>query len=315
MKKIILYVFSALAALVILIGLAGVLHAMRLVPDLKQARTETTAGNEVPLGGKVDCRVTLTLPLVAPKPEMSVTPPANTVLGGPVKVTRGRYLWNRCEWTLSCVLRSYKAGAATDGRMSVHVRGRFPAEATFPIPDFVVTPVKAGAGEPDLAGAMPKVPAKHPWRWVVLGIVLAALAAWGVVAWLKRPRAASVPLAPPWERAERDLEKLEADVAGERTALGTAFVRLTDLVRRYLEERYRLPVTSRTTDEFMRDMRDDSPLPDAEQPFLRDFLSSADLVKFAKMPPDKAMFSRSADGARTLFRNTAAEKTEEVKHV
>ena len=314
MKKIILYVLSALSALIVLAALAGFLHAMRLRPDLSQVRPETTAGNEVPLGGRVDCRVTLTLPLVAPKPEMSVTPPANTVLGGPVKVTRGRYRWNRCDWTCSCVLRPYKAGPATGGKMTVTVKGRSPANATFPIPDFVVTPVKAGEGEPALADALPEIPAKHPWRWAALGLVLAALIAWGIVASLKRPREAAVPLAPPWERAERDLAQLEADVAGRRTALGTAFVRLADLVRKYLEERYRLPVTSRTTDEFMRDMRDASPLPDAEQPFLRDFLSSADLVKFAKMPPDEAMFNRSAEGARALFRNTAP-KAEEVKHV
>ena len=314
MKKILLYVLSAPAALIVLVALAGFLHAMRLRPDLTQTKPETTAGNEVPLGGKVDCRVTLTLPLVAPKPEMVVTPPANTVLGGPVKFTRGRYRWNRCDWTCSCVLRPYKAGPATGGKMTVVVKGRFPAESSFPIPDFVVTPVKAGEGEPVLADALPEVPAKHPWRWAALGMVLAALIAWGIVASLKRSSDAAVPLAPPWERAERDLAQLEADVAGRRTALGTAFVRLTDLVRKYLEERYRLPVTSRTTDEFMREMRDASPLPDAEQPFLRGFLSSADLIKFAKMPPDETMFRHSAEGARALFRNTAP-KAEEVKHV
>lgn len=314
MRKILFYIVLSAGIAAVLILSAGFIHSMRLKPDLSQIRPVTDAGNEVPLGGKVDCRVTVTLPLAAPKPEMAVTPPADTVLSGPVKVTRGRYRWNRCDWTLSCVLRPYKTGAATGGKMTVAVKGRFPAEATFPIPDFVIAPVKAGEGDPGIADAMPEVPAKHPWRWAALGIVLAALIAWGIVVRAKRPREAAAIAAPPWVRAEQDLARLEADVAGRRTALGTAFVRLTDLVRKYLEERYRLPVTSRTTDEFMREMRDASPLPDAEQPFLRGFLSSADLIKFAKMPPDEAMFKHSAEGARALFRSTAPRE-EEVKHV
>ena len=313
MKKSVLIV-TGLAIAAALTALTGFLHSMRLAPDLSNARHEASAKNEVPLGDTVDCRVTVTLPLAAPPPEMVVTPPSDTVLGGPVRVTRGRYRWNRCDWHLSAVLRTFKPGAAAGGKMTVVVKGRFPAEAAFPIPDFVVAPVAAGEGEPALADKLPETPKRGSWRWITIGIVLAALIAWAVAARCRKPRAQAEKKLPPWERAEQDLARLEADVAGRRTGLAPAFLRLTDLVRKYLEERYRLPVTSRTTDEFMRDMRDASPLPDAEQPFLRDFLGSADLVKFAKMPPDEAMFRRSADGARALIRHTSPQGGE-VPHV
>lgn len=314
MKKIIIIVIIGLAIAAVLTALAGFLHSMRFAPDLSQARHETSARNEVPLGGDVDCSVTVTLPLSAPPPEMVLTPPSGTVAGGPVRVTRGRYRWNRCDWNLHGVLRTFRPGAATGGKMTVVVKGRFPAEAAFPIPDFVIAPIPVGKDAPGLADALPEVPPRHPWRWAGLGILAAALLAWGLIVLFRKPRAAAVRQIPPWERAERELAGLEADVAGQRTGLAAALARLTDLVRKYLEERYQLPVTTQTTDEFMRGLRETSPLPESEQPFLRDFLSSADLVKFAKMPPDEAMFKHSADGARALIRHTAPQETE-AKHV
>jgi len=83
------------------------------------------------------------------------------------------------------------------------------------------------------------------------------------------------------------------------------YIRLTDLVRSYLEERYGIPVSTRTTPEFLADVNGpDSPLPKEERPFLREFLEAADRVKFAALAPDPELLSAALEKAAALVEAT-----------
>ena len=91
------------------------------------------------------------------------------------------------------------------------------------------------------------------------------------------PAAAPKPL-PPEQRALQELARLDASATADPAAYHTA---LSDVVRRYLAERFGLPATRQTTAEFLETVRRSGRLSAEQQALLRDFLERCDLAKFA----------------------------------
>ena len=305
-RFLLVWIPVGIVLLLLLTVLAGYGLAVREKPDLKKTRLSAASTHDVLLGSKAELQLEVTLPVNLPPPVCTVEAPANTV-AGEVQIRHGRYLWKHNLWILKCPLVAVKPGAATGGKVIVTVKGRFPAEETFDIPDFVIVPVKKTGEQPILAGPLqetaPRGISPGVWGAIIGGILVVGLGIWLWIRWhfMQDKGPAAVP---PWVQAELALDRLSMEVEERKMPLGTAFFRLTDVVRKYLEERYHLPVTSRTTDEFMEDLRGDSPLPDSDQPFLREFLTSADLIKFAKMPPDEKGIRHALTGAKELVRHT-----------
>jgi len=121
-----------------------------------------------------------------------------------------------------------------------------------------------------------------PWLLpaVIAGAVLLAFGALGLRRWLRRRRRPRVLL--PFEIALQRLEEMRAlmqpDDAREFS------IAVSDVVRRYIEERFGVTATHRTTEEFLRDLLESSHAPLARhRALLSDFLQQCDLVKFAGM--------------------------------
>lgn len=172
---------------------------------------------------------------------------------------------------------------------------------TPPLPVRVVDPT---ASIPD-ARAKPNPPARRQLEdWVALrdGLVagavtlLAALVSWlAVRAWQRRPRRVPPPPPPrpPWEVALEALARLRAERLVERGELIPHVDAVSEIVRRYLGDRFGFDGLEATTREIQRALRAVvPPLPVMAE--VERVLSDADLVKFAKMPPD-------ADGCTKLL--------------
>jgi hypothetical protein len=121
-----------------------------------------------------------------------------------------------------------------------------------------------------------------PWLLpaVIAGAVLLALSAYGIWRWLRRRRRPRVLL--PFEIALQRLEEMRAlmqpDDAREFS------IAVSDVVRRYIEERFSVTATHRTTEEFLHDLLESSHAPLARhRALLSEFLQACDLVKFAGM--------------------------------
>lgn len=103
----------------------------------------------------------------------------------------------------------------------------------------------------------------------------------------------------------------------ELQALKTAFIRsgdvkayyvgISDSVRRYIERVFSLRAPEMTTEEFLDSLNSSGALSQEQKGLLRDFMSSCDMVKFAKYNPAK-------DEAELVF-TTAAKFVEETKDV
>ncbi len=164
---------------------------------------------------------------------------------------------------------------------------------TQPLAVRVVDPT---ASIPD-ARARPNPPARRQLEdWVALrdGLIaggvtlLGALVGWlALRAWRRRPR--RLPPPPPprpaWERALEDLSALRARELVERGELIAHVDALSEIVRRYLGDRFGFDGLEATTREIQRALRAVTPpLPVMAE--IERVLSDADLVKFAKAPPD-----------------------------
>jgi hypothetical protein len=137
--------------------------------------------------------------------------------------------------------------------------------------------------------------------WIAPGILLALLLSGGAAAWAWRRRRRPVHDAPrlsPRELAHRELMALvQADYLGREDYAGY-YVELTAVVRRYIERTTDIRAPEQTTEEFLRAMQGHADFPGEKQVELKDFLESADLVKFAARRPAKEQVEASFELAK-----------------
>ena len=101
----------------------------------------------------------------------------------------------------------------------------------------------------------------------------------------------------PDEDAHDKLETLRAELPLKAEHF---FVRLTDIVREYLEDKFRVRATEQATAEFLRDINESSFLTDEQKTQLTDVLKAADLVKFARADTSREQMEEALQKAEQL---------------
>jgi hypothetical protein len=136
-----------------------------------------------------------------------------------------------------------------------------------------------------------KPPEEVPFDWRPYGIAAGAVLAVGLLGaaffyLLNRPRRQRVvPPQPAHEIALAALQRLHRQRLIEEGQFEEYYVRLSAIVRRYLEEGFHLRAPEMTTEEFLSAAATDGRLLAAHRRLLAEFLSQADLVKFARHLP------------------------------
>ncbi len=137
-------------------------------------------------------------------------------------------------------------------------------------------------------------------------LVLAALAL--LVRWVNRPRAAAVlPPRPPHELALEALARLHGGRLVEAGRTEEYYVRLSAIVREYVEARFGLRAPEMTSEEFLQGAQRTAQLTPPQRALLGEFLGEADLVKFARHRPSPADAERAYVAARDFVSSTAPE--------
>lgn len=159
----------------------------------------------------------------------------------------------------------------------------------------------------DISDIKPPIKARPAlWPWL-----LAAALAWAAWRGWKRWRAGrgpdgtpapAVPVLPPEELAARAIAELRASGLWENDQ-AAYYLRLTDILRAYLEARYGAPVTAMTSVEVERLVK--ARARDLQiGGGVRELLTRADLVKFARAKPGPEEGPRDADLALGLIKAT-----------
>jgi hypothetical protein len=150
-------------------------------------------------------------------------------------------------------------------------------------------------------------PPQLPLPWPVLAAGAAVLAGLGYAVYRWQRRRKPITILSPHELALQRLEALRAQMP----ALGTtAFaVAASDIVRNYIEVRFGVTVTRRTTDEFLQDLlaSPDSAL-SQHRPLLNEFLRRCDYAKFAGSSVALESVEGMYRGAQTFVTETAPQE-------
>jgi hypothetical protein len=151
------------------------------------------------------------------------------------------------------------------------------------------------------------------WWPYVVGVLVVLGLGLAIWAWRRRKRLKElealgllpgVPRRPPEEVAWEALDALLASPLLEEGQVKLFYIQLGDILRRYLEGRFRVSVLDRTTAELLPELRAVAPL----RPLLGDvrlFFDTCDLVKFAKHLPDRAEIDADVARARALVDQTS----------
>jgi hypothetical protein len=143
--------------------------------------------------------------------------------------------------------------------------------------------------------------------YIVLAVIIVAVVAALVILYIKKRKKADEMIPLPRPAHEIAYEALTALKSRDLTARGKVkeyYFELSDIVRRYLENRFSLKAPEMTTEEFLSHLRETDRLRPDHKGLLREFLSSCDLVKFAKYLPGEKEIESSFESATRLVDQT-----------
>jgi hypothetical protein len=156
-----------------------------------------------------------------------------------------------------------------------------PVPVTKPKVMAAITPIPTPAAAEDIRDIRPPIHIPYGWLWAVyvasgLGLAGLAFAAWR---WQQRQAHARRKLL-----YELTLEQLEAARALLEPEKAYPFsIAVSEIVRKYIEQRFQARAAHRTTEEFLHDLLTEQHAAlTAHQPLLADFLEHCDLAKFAR---------------------------------
>ena len=286
---------SRLAAVITVIGLAGVVSAAAEGGAPALSLSTTTAQLGVPVAAVV-------VSALEPDLEASTTDTFAIALAGQPKPDPKAGDGAK-DWPLQIIPLAI-------GKLDVEVKWKQasapPATATLMVPEPNLPP---DADVADIKKPVRARPALWPW----LLALLAAAAAWW---WWKNRKPATHAAAeagPAPDDRPADVIALEALAALEASGLWGQgqhkefYARLTDALRAYLERRFGMPALKLTTWELARQLREAELERGAVQLFKTVF-DRADLVKFAKIVPEAGAGPLDLEAARKLVAATAAPR-------
>jgi hypothetical protein len=148
--------------------------------------------------------------------------------------------------------------------------------------------------------ALPRPPLP-PWPAIAAAVVVVTvLAIW---AWRRRKRRQAEPRARTAEEiAHAALAALLAENLPGRGAFKEFYLRLTGIVRQYIEGTTGIRAPEQTTEEFLCDVRSSDTFPAARSARLAEFLQAADLVKYAGQQPGEGQVDEAILRAREFVK-------------
>lgn len=144
------------------------------------------------------------------------------------------------------------------------------------------------------------------WWWALLAVPLLAL-----LFLLLRPRGRrgmgdAVPL-PPHTEALRALQRLAQQPRETPAQVEQFYLQVSGILRRYLELRFGLPASRRTSEEFLAELEADARLPEAQRHSLANFLRHCDLVKFGAWQPGPEIHAETLRIAEAVVEASRAD--------
>ncbi len=149
------------------------------------------------------------------------------------------------------------------------------------------------------------------WWWAALAGIAVAWLALAVALWRRwRQRQAIARRRSAYDEAVTELRQLESAGAPDVDTADAWFVRLSAIVRRYLEKRYEIRAPELTTEEFLQVALHGVSLTAQHRALLGTFLECCDRVKFAAYRPEEKESLEMLAAARSFVEDTRLREGE-----
>jgi hypothetical protein len=148
--------------------------------------------------------------------------------------------------------------------------------------------------------------------WICWGAILGTLFLAGVLFVLIRKRklvarAQTLKQVPPHEIAFNELEALVNERLIEKNEIKRFYQIISNIFRRYIENRYRIKAPELTTEEFLNSLKSHSQFTNHQNEFLSEFLRYCDLVKFAEHQPEAVNIQKTFDTCKNFILETKTQ--------
>ena len=272
----------------------------------------------------IDGHIRLTLAVEAPLHTIVTLPEIGDDLGpfvvasqsafGPSAASSGTELWRR-----EYLLEAESVGELIVPPLTVTYREQIELEApahelrTEPLAITVISVLPADvdiAAPKDIAPPVPLPRSAASWLPWLLGALAIGLAVLAVLAWRRwrRPRPAATALRPAHLLALAELERLQGQLPADQPGSEEVYVRLADILRRYVVWRFGQRASAQTTEELLASAdRSGGPIA-ARRHLIGPVLAACDLVKFARHRPGPGDLQIRLRQARDFIEQTADEQ-------
>ncbi|MFO7821458.1 MAG: hypothetical protein R6V56_05335 [Lentisphaeria bacterium] len=300
---------------IILAG-TGMAWSWHRAPRPKVVKSQLVPEGPWQVGDTIQCRTTLEMPWYnwPSKAEISKLPRGlQPVEQQSIKLRS--IGWGVWRWDISRPIQPYEFGSFEGPAMAIRVRpeklsGKRSVAAEFKQVTVKPRPLKQGEVQitPAPGIANPIQTGKHAWiYWLGLGFLIMLVLMTLLAIFLRKEGIGAVTQPLPEDIARHRLAELQADLPMPADPF---FVRLTDTIREYIEQRLRLKAAEQTTEEFLQDLGQRKLLTCDQGQKLKDFLSSADLIKFARQSATEAQMQEALRGGFELVESIAEQHYE-----
>lgn len=129
----------------------------------------------------------------------------------------------------------------------------------------------------------------------------------------KIKRRIKIAMLPPVERALHDLQLLINENLPAKGQTKTFYIRITAIIRRYIEKRYHIRAPEQTTEEFLAQAASSSAFDQVAISKLQPFLEAADRVKFAGWSPNTQIIETTVNTAQEYLTSESAQPDQKTK--
>ena len=317
MKKTVLILLSAAGAFLLAFALwygAGYLLSQKESKD-PAVPQDVKFDSHAPLtvGSIAALRANFTLPRYRKVLNTAMTPGKGTALSMAPVISIVKYGWKENVYQLQAALCAIRPGESGEGTVELEISSAekegAPRRFTLKIPTLKIEALAVpNATTPEVAASLAAPPQSSPYRHLLWGLLLLLPLLWLL---LRKKRAAAARPVSLRKRTLDALETLRKEVLSHNRSAKEGIAGVSDLLRNYLEERYSLPASGKTTPEFLKEMESNSFLPAKANLFLQNFLNTADMIKFAQAPCDGSAVATAVESAADLVENTSVIEEEE----
>ena len=325
LRKILIYGGGAILLIALLIGGAAGYEYYRAVNGKGEASvSEFTLRPpaKIKLGDVVTAEATVKAPWGQYPDKAELTVPEGLQVVTEPEITKTGEKWGKSIWKITAQVQPYRTGTIKKSKFDIAIAREKDGKTEIKqvkrdMPGFKVLAVDTGNDRSLAIGAPVKYKSLSSGNlWLLIATLVLSLI--GIVIFLiillrKRQEVIKSMVLPPWALALSLLEELRQELKKRKLQGQVCVTRLTDIVRDYLEKRFDIHAPSQTTHEFLSDLdKSNSPLSLEHKQFLRDFLTAADMVKFAKLPADEALLENALDKAEQLVESTTPDKNDKM---